>query len=433
MLGLFSFITLELSKYTDSAVLARQSEGYLNVTNNINYRDNDIVETIVVLEDEPLITTYNEKKYDNISDYIASEKGKKISAKLIEKQNDIIQDIKNKNIDIDLSNSYNYTVVMNAVSMKTKVKNLDKIASIDGVKDVIVSNYYEAFEVEGENKELEEVSYTDVFMDSDKAWELGYTGEGMAIAVIDTGTDITHEAFMGDIENPKYTKESLNEIFSNVGLSAKGVQNADAVYHSEKIPYSFDYAGNDSHAYQSGLDHGTHVAGIVGANSGEIRGVAVDAQIIVMKVFDDNGNILIKGVSQWVLIGLERLRPLIVQNIFDCSKIELEESMEIPLDKIGSVESYNFEEMKDLRYDDVDVNHHINNAIYISLCEDALFENLKQEFDVSEISVDFKKSAVLSDKKVLVKSLFIDKNCDFTIAKDDSSVDFARINIKLKP
>lgn len=151
------------------------------------------------------------------------------------------------------------------------------------------------------------------------------------------------------------------------------------------------------------------------------------------KVFDDNGNILIKGVSQWVLIGLERLRPLIVQNIFDCSKIELEESMEIPLDKMGSVESYNFEEMKDLRYDDVDVNHHINNAIYISLCEDALFENLKQEFDVSEISVDFKKSAVLSDKKVLVKSLFVDKNCDFTIAKDDSSVDFARINIKLKP
>ena len=100
---------------------------------------------------------------------------------------------------------------MNAVSIKTKVKNLDKIAEIDGVKDVIVSNYYEAFEVESENKELGDVSYTDVFMDSDKAWDLGYTGEGMVIAVIDTGTDVNHEAFMGDIENPKYVKTENNE------------------------------------------------------------------------------------------------------------------------------------------------------------------------------------------------------------------------------
>ncbi|MBR1544722.1 MAG: hypothetical protein IJ638_02140 [Alphaproteobacteria bacterium] len=150
------------------------------------------------------------------------------------------------------------------------------------------------------------------------------------------------------------------------------------------------------------------------------------------KVTDENGNILVKGVSQWVLIDLVRLRPLIVQNIFDCSKIELEEGMEIPLDKIGAVETYDFELLKDLRYDDVDVNHHINNAVYISLAEDALFERLGKEFDVSEISVDFKKSAVLSDKKVLIKS-FVDGNkCDFAITKDDGSVDFARINLKLR-
>ena len=150
------------------------------------------------------------------------------------------------------------------------------------------------------------------------------------------------------------------------------------------------------------------------------------------KILDENGNILIKAVSQWVLIDLNRLRPLIVQNVFDCSKIELEESMEIPLEKIAAVEKYDFQELKDLRYDDVDVNHHINNAIYITLVEDILFENIKEEFDISEISVDFKKSAVLSDKKVLVKSLIDNKKCDFTVAKTEESVDFARINFVLK-
>ena len=297
----FSIFTFEIYKYTDSEILARQSEGYLDATNNIKYRDNDVVETIVVLEDDSLITRYDETKYDSISEYISSSKGKKIADKLLEKQNKIINDIKACNIEIDMSNSYNYTVVMNAVSLKTKVKNLDKIAELTGVKDVIVSNYYEAFEVESENKELEDVSYTDVFMDSDKAWELGYTGEGMVVAVIDTGTDVNHEAFMGDIENPKYTKEELNELIGNLELSAKGVTSADVVYHSEKIPYAFDYAGNDSYAYSAGLDHGTHVAGIVGANSGKIRGVAVDAQIIVMKVFDDMGS----AFETYILAGVE--------------------------------------------------------------------------------------------------------------------------------
>ena len=297
----FSIFTFEIYKYTDSEILARQSEGYLDATNNIKYRDNDVVETIVVLEDDSLITRYDETKYDSISEYISSSKGKKIANKLLEKQNEIINDIKACNIEIDMSNSYNYTVVMNAVSLKTKVKNLDKIAELKGVKDVIVSNYYEAFEVESENKELEDVSYTDVFMNSDKAWELGYTGEGMVVAVIDTGTDVNHEAFMGDIENPKYTKEELNELIGNLELSAKGVTSADVVYHSEKIPYAFDYAGNDSYAYSAGLDHGTHVAGIVGANSGKIRGVAVDAQIIVMKVFDDMGS----AFETYILAGVE--------------------------------------------------------------------------------------------------------------------------------
>ena len=151
------------------------------------------------------------------------------------------------------------------------------------------------------------------------------------------------------------------------------------------------------------------------------------------KVMDESGNILITGVSQWVLIGLERLRPLIVQNIFDCSKIELEKSMEIALDKIPATEEFNFEELKDLRYDDVDVNHHINNAVYVSLAEDALFKKIGKEFDVAEISVDFKKSALLSDKKVLIKSFIDNEKCDFTIMKEDSLTDFARINVKLKP
>ena len=91
-ISIFSIFTFEIYRYTDSVVLARQSETYLDATNNIKYRDNDVVETIVVLEDDSLITRYDETKYESISDYISSSRGKKISDELLEKQNEVIND-----------------------------------------------------------------------------------------------------------------------------------------------------------------------------------------------------------------------------------------------------------------------------------------------------------------------------------------------------
>ena len=299
--AIFGLISINSIKYSDSEVLAKVSDTYLDFTNVQKYKDNDIVETIVVLEKDSLLSTYDVNEYDEISDYITSKEGKKLANELTKDQEQLLELIKDNNISIDLSNSYNYTVVMNAISFKTKVENLDKIAKLDGVKDVMLSNKYEAFESDGEISELEDVTYTDLFMDTKKAWDEGYTGEGMAVAIIDTGADVNHEAFRGDIENPRYTKENLTEIIKDANLSAKGVINADVVYHSEKIPYAFDYANNDTHAYAAGQDHGTHVAGIVGGNSGKIRGAAIDAQLVIMKVFDDQGS----AFETYILAGVE--------------------------------------------------------------------------------------------------------------------------------
>lgn len=296
-----TILSINSIKYSNSEVLARVSEAYLDLTNVEKYKDSDIVEAIITLKEDSLITKYNPNEYDEISEYIISKEGKKITNQLIEKQEELLKLIDKNNIDVDLSNSYNYTVVMNAISLKTKVENLDKIAKLDGVKDVMLSNKYEAFETDSDFSEIEDVTYTDLYMDSKKAWDEGYTGEGMVVAVIDTGTDVNHEAFRGEIENPRFTKDSLTELIKDANLSAKGVLSADTVYHSEKIPFAFDYAENDSYAYAQGQDHGTHVAGIVGANSGQIRGVAVDCQIVVMKVFDDMGS----AYETYILAGVE--------------------------------------------------------------------------------------------------------------------------------
>lgn len=147
-------------------------------------------------------------------------------------------------------------------------------------------------------------------------------------------------------------------------------------------------------------------------------------------VKDSNENTLIKAVSQWVMIDLNRLRPTIVQNMFDCSHIEFGEDQGIILEKLSSQTETTITTQQTLRYDDVDVNHHINNAVYIALAEDNLFNNKKENIKISELSVDFKKSALLSDKQVNIKANFETNSADFTISNQDNTTDFARINMK---
>ncbi len=144
---------------------------------------------------------------------------------------------------------------------------------------------------------------------------------------------------------------------------------------------------------------------------------------------DENDNVLIKAVSQWVIIDLARFRPLIAQNVFDCASLAEGDEVGLSLDKITPMTENNYMKKESLRYDDVDVNHHINNAVYIALLEDVLFDKFGKDVKVKEISVDFKKSAVLSDKEVLIKSLFGENVIDFTVSKEDGSVDFARVNM----
>ncbi|GAB1514110.1 S8 family serine peptidase [Actinophytocola sp. KF-1] len=99
------------------------------------------------------------------------------------------------------------------------------------------------------------------------AWAAGYTGEGVKVAVIDTGVDQTHP----DLADREIAEANFSESPDNV-----------------------DHFG-----------HGTHVASIVagtGAKSGgKYRGVASGAQILDAKVLDDFGG----GLESWIIAGME--------------------------------------------------------------------------------------------------------------------------------
>ena len=125
----------------------------------------------------------------------------------------------------------------------------------------------------------------------------GYQGEGMVIAIVDSGLEISHPLFTQAPTTPALAENDLENVLASKNLKAEEKKSgitASQVYKTAKVPFAFDYADNDLDVAPNGAgDHGTHVAGIAAANAGvvaDVVGVAPQAQILAMKVFSSSGS-----------------------------------------------------------------------------------------------------------------------------------------------
>ncbi|WP_191559914.1 S8 family serine peptidase [Metabacillus idriensis] len=113
------------------------------------------------------------------------------------------------------------------------------------------------------------------YIGANEAWETGFTGKGIKVAVIDTGVDYTHPDLKGSFK--KY----------------KGYDFVDDDNDPQETPKG-DPRGEET-------IHGTHVAGTVAADGG-IKGVAPDAQLLGYRVLGPGGS----GSTEDVVAGIEK-------------------------------------------------------------------------------------------------------------------------------
>lgn len=321
------------------------------------YSPDEIV-TVIVMLDEPAAADYYDQNMPlaigldeeamtpgkKLAAYLASDEAVMISNQNRAQQAELVSRI--SSLSLDNANAENgiatvanlpsqvklvaqFTGIINAMSVKMPYGLLEQVQKMDGVKKAYVEKTYsipDDEELAPLTGGLEKYSYAQAGVR--EAWEEGFTGKGMVVAVLDSALDITydswydsstgenvtgvracHEAFREDSfmsdnssEYVAYTKTSMQKMLNVLGdaVVAEYFAPGGNWYKNLKVPFAADYSHMDDDGriddnVASPDEHGTHVsgtiAGYVETEDGEVKfsGIAPDAQLLFFKVFGDDG------------------------------------------------------------------------------------------------------------------------------------------------
>ncbi len=136
---------------------------------------------------------------------------------------------------------------------------------------------------------------TDIATGVPSAWNAGYNGAGIGVAVIDSGINDSHP----DLWNSTETQSRV-------------------VYHQD---FTGTATSNSSGAKYDLYGHGTHVAGIIGGNGylsgGNYAGVAPNVNLVDLRALDANG----AGTDSTVIAAIQQ--AIALQNTYNIQVINL--------------------------------------------------------------------------------------------------------------
>ena len=271
------------------------NKNYLNKVNKLNDKDN--VGVIVTLSDEGILDAYSRdtKGTADINEYVSKGYANKQMQIMSSEQGRIIDKMRSEGLIDEVT--HNYSTLLNGFAVETTYGNYKKMKDM-GIAKVSLQEVYSkpqatTVKSSGVTENVVDVYETGIF-NSSAAAELGYTGSNTSVAILDSGFDVHHTVFQNMPEGElNITKDDVNNAIQTKNMFSTGYQpelKVEDVYLNAKIPYAYDYADKDEDVAPFESSHGTHVAGIIGGKDDVVTGVAVNTQLVLMKVFADVGS-----------------------------------------------------------------------------------------------------------------------------------------------
>ena len=207
---------------------------------------------------------------------------------------------------VDYKERFAFGTLWNGFSIQAKASEINKIRSLPGVTAVYPVILIDAPE---KGSPASPDLFTAITMTgADVAQnELGFTGSGIKVAVMDTGIDVDHVAFGGD-----GVARNNSPLFPTARV-AYGYDFVGDAYNADPASPSYDPVPHPDSDPDDCGGHGTHVAGIVGANDATngMKGVAPEVTFGAYRVFGCEGSteadIMVAAMERALADGMQVL------------------------------------------------------------------------------------------------------------------------------
>lgn len=304
------------------ALLGAQESGAKVFEDTVETVDPEMPVRIVVVLDEELIPTDGKPT-------------KAAQTKMLQQQSTVQQEISEKILGGQtLQIHHSYATLTNGFSATVTYAQLQEIRLLDSVVSAFAAPTFE----------LQPLMTTSNSMVGGGVYnDTGYNGEGMVVAILDTGVSHGHEVFASAPKNPRLSRADIQKFLDENDMHCESdvpSVGASTLYYSEKIPYQFDYGDHDADGTPTeGGEHGTHVAATAAGNDGvkeNFSGVAPEAQIVNMKVFMESGGAsyddILAALEDCMVLGVDSVNLSLGS---DCGFIDYEDQDEWTMNLIN--------------------------------------------------------------------------------------------------
>ena len=146
-------------------------------------------------------------------------------------------------------------------------------------------------------------------------------------------------------------------------------------------------------------------------------------------IYGENDDIIVKASSLWVLVDFVKKRPVLMKKFFPEYKAINDRILKTDFEKMLFPDTVETTSDYKVRFDDIDVNNHVNNAIYPLWATESVDMAYRNTHQPCEIEIVYQKEALFGEDISVLTSWH--ENQSYHIIKSkQSDAELSRCRIK---